>query len=74
MEKIFDALAVRQVPDNPDRDQESCPRNFDELSQADPIVGNTTFHRVMVYTSAATMAVSVALGTFMILSQCVPNN
>lgn len=70
MDSFFTALAKRQLRgDDEETDPEHCPSNFGELSHAEPIIGNTTFHRVMLYTSAATMLVSVALGTYMILGQ-----
>ncbi|KIX04689.1 uncharacterized protein Z518_05559 [Rhinocladiella mackenziei CBS 650.93] len=55
--------------DSSSEDEEDCPSNFDDDSQADPIVGDTTFHQIMMYTSIGCAIVTVIVSFFLVWGQ-----
>lgn len=58
-------FAKRQEED----EDNSCPTNFDDLSQADNIVGSVTLHQLMTYISAGCMVVTLLVGGWLVYGQ-----
>ena len=67
MEALF-KLAKRQS-DEEEEDDDHCPTNFDDLSQADPIVGGVTLHRLLTYVSISCVAVTLLVSGYLISGQ-----
>lgn len=65
MEALF-KLARRQ---NEGEEEDSCPTNFDDLSQADNIVGDVTLHQLMTYVSLGCMVVTLVIGGYLTFGQ-----
>lgn len=65
MKALF-RLAKRQDEEEEDS---SCPTNFDDLSQADDIVGNVTLHQLMTYISIGCMVVTLGISGYLIYGQ-----